>query len=195
MAGLAKVFVALASNGLQIGFSPSPRSRKSSASKLVKSSFSRIWGTRGRSWNIFALMTAAFTSIVLLLASASVSAAKENRSCALSTAGVGVVRVHGRLAVYNGGYPNFRLWQVGTHHLFGIYGDQADLQCQRGSGCSGDGDTGMPPNVQALFTTPDVFKYFVYGNFHLRLLEPRKEGHMQAACIINANQLVRRLSR
>jgi hypothetical protein len=139
-------------------------------------------------------MTTALISGLLLLASASGHAAKENRSCASSTAGTGIVRVHGRLAVYNGGYPNFRLWGVGTHHLFGIYSDQVDLQCQRGSGCSGEGDTEMPRNVEAMFTGPDVFQYFVYGNFQLRLLEPLKAGHMQAACIVSASQLVRQLS-
>jgi hypothetical protein len=137
-------------------------------------------------------MTAAFISGLLLLASASVHPAKENQSCASLTPGPGTVRVHGRLVVYNGGPPNFRLWWVGTHHLFGIYSSQADFQCQQGAGC--DGDPRMPSNVKAMFTGPDVFQYFVYGNFQLQLLEPLKAGHMQAACIISASQLVRQPS-
>lgn len=139
-------------------------------------------------------MTAALISAAILLANVPTHSARMNRSCASSTAGAGTIRVHGRLAVYNGGYPNFRLWWIGTHHLFGIYNDSADMQCQRGGQCSIDEDTRMPANLESMFTAPDVFKYSVYGNFQLRLLEPHKSGHMQAACVISAHELVRRVS-
>jgi hypothetical protein len=37
----------------------------------------------------------------------------------------------------------------------------------------------------------DLFEFMVYGDFELRLLEPLKPGHMQAACIVSADHLVR----
>ena len=139
-------------------------------------------------------MTASFISAAVILALTSTYAQPENLSCA-SPKGYGIVRVHGRLAVYNGGYPNFRLWWVGTHHLFGIYGDPIDPRCQSGSACSGDEEAKLPGGLKSLFKGPDVFQYEVYGDFSLRLLEAYEPGHMQAACIISADHLVRRLSK
>jgi hypothetical protein len=113
-----------------------------------------------------------------------------NRSCA-SASGPSL-QIHGRLGVYNGGYPNLRMWQVGTHRLYGIYGDSADLRCIRGGTCSGDEDTKLPSNLDKLMMLPnDLFEFMVYGDFELRLLEPLKPGHMQAACIVSADHLVR----
>lgn len=138
-------------------------------------------------------MTAALAFVVPLLASAPTLPARVNNACASPSTNAAVVRVHGRLGVYNGGYPNLRLWHIGTRHLFGIYSDPADLQCERGGACNGDEDTKMPSNVDALLMLPNpLFEYVIYGDFKLRVLEPAKSGHMQAACIISADHLVRR---
>ena len=105
------------------------------------------------------------------------------------------MRVHGRLGVYNGGAPNLRLWHIGTHHLFGIFGDPADLKCTREGECKGDEDTKLPSNLDAMMKLPNpLFEFEIYGDFEIRTLEPFQSGHMQAACIVDAHNLVRRRS-
>jgi hypothetical protein len=137
-------------------------------------------------------MTAVLLSAILLLAKTPKLPAKVNEACASGKEGAKIVHIHGRLGVYNGGYPNLRLWHVGTHHLFGIYGDQADLKCERGGDCNSDEDTKMPSNVDALLKLPNpLFRFVIFGDFELRLLEPGTSGHMQAACIVSADRLVR----
>jgi hypothetical protein len=116
-----------------------------------------------------------------------------NQSCASGAVRGSDLNVHGRLAVYNGGSPNLRLWHIGTHHLFGIYGDPADLSCIRGGVCDGDEDTKLPSNLDALMKLPNtLFEYEIYGDFKIRFLELFRPGHMQAACIVDARNLVRR---
>ena len=115
-----------------------------------------------------------------------------NQSCAAGSASSAYVHIHGRLGIYNGGYPNLRLWHIGTKHLFGIFGDPADLRCIRGGSCEGDEDTNLPSNLDALMMLPNpLFEFGVYGDFKIRLLEPYRPGHMQAACIVEAHNLVR----
>ena len=76
--------------------------------------------------------------------------------------------------------------------MFGIYGDSADLRCIRGGTCGGDEDTKLPGNLDKLLMLPNpLFEFSVYGDFELRQLEPLKPGHMQAACIVSADNLVR----
>jgi hypothetical protein len=50
----------------------------------------------------------------------------------------------------------------------------------------------MPSNGWAMLKLPNpYFQFAIYADFQLRLLEPAKEGHMQAACIVSADHLVR----
>jgi hypothetical protein len=44
-----------------------------------------------------------------------------------------------------------------------------------------------------LLKNPDPLFYedMFYGDFEIRLLEPFKPGHMQAACIVEAHNLIR----
>jgi hypothetical protein len=143
----------------------------------------------------FIIMTAASIPVLLLLLSSPMLSGAVNQSCAARSGDASYVHVHGRLGVYNGGYPNLRLWHIGTHHLFGIYSGPADLQCQRGGTCNGDDDTNLPSNLDALMALPNpLFEFEVYGDFEIRLLEPFRPGHMQAACIVDAHKLVRRRS-
>jgi len=123
---------------------------------------------------------------LLLLAGSTTLTAAINQSCKAGGEPTSFVRVHGRLSVYNGGYPNLRLWQIGSHHIFGIYGDRADLQCVRGGLCEGDEDTKLPSSLERL----NLLESAVYGDFEIRLLEPLQPGHMQAACIIDAQKIV-----
>ncbi|MFT4112918.1 hypothetical protein [Silvibacterium sp.] len=136
-------------------------------------------------------MSLAIVPLLLSLAVKSQMADAINRSCAESSTSTSYVEVHGRLAIYNGGYPNFRLWQIGTHHLFGIYGGPADFQCIRSFKCGGEEETNLPDSVTRLFDAPNSFTVEVFGDFNIRLLEPFKQEHMQAACIVSARNLVR----
>jgi hypothetical protein len=109
-----------------------------------------------------------------------------NQSCKAGSQDRDLLRVHGRLTIYNGGYPNLRLWHIGTHHMFFIYSNPADLRSSFTAGCDGDGDTKLPSNLAKL----DLLDHFVYGDFEIRVLEPFEAGHMQAACIVDAQHLV-----
>lgn len=109
-----------------------------------------------------------------------------NQSCKAGAPADSLIRIHGRLGVYNGGYPNLRLWHIGTHHLFGIYGNPQDLRCSQSVGCDGNSDTLLPSNLEHL----DLLDSWAYGDFEIRLLEPFQPGHMQPVCIVSAQHLV-----
>lgn len=130
-------------------------------------------------------MRAAAFLALLLLASSTMLYGAINQSCKARTQDKSLEWVHGRLTVYNGGYPNLRLWHIGTNHLFGTYGDEADLQCNRDGTCGGE-DTKLPSNLEKL----NLLDHFAYGDFEIRVLEPFQTGHMQAACIVDAKNLV-----
>jgi hypothetical protein len=135
------------------------------------------------------IMKAAVLLLALaLFAGATVLHGAINQSCKAGSEDAPILDVHGRLNVYNGGYPNLRLWQIGTHHLFGIWSGPADLQCSRGGACNGDEDTKLPSDLQHL----DLLGFSTYGDFEIRPLEPFQQGHMQAACIVEAHNIVRR---
>jgi hypothetical protein len=143
----------------------------------------------------FLIMKAASISFLLLFANAQMLLGAVNQSCAAGSEAASYVHVHGRLGVYNGGSPNLRLWHIGTRHMFGIFGDPADLKCTREGVCNGDEDTKLPSNLDALMKLPNpLFEFEIYGDFEIRPLEPFQSGHQQAACIVNAHNLVRRRS-
>jgi hypothetical protein len=131
------------------------------------------------------MRTAALCVLVLLGSSTALYGAI-NQSCKRGSQEKSLIRIHGRLGVYNGGYPNLRLWHIGTHHLFGIYSDPADLKCGRGTACNEDVETKLPGNLKRL----NLLGSFVYGDFEIRVLEPFELGHMQAACIVDATHIV-----
>ena len=92
---------------------------------------------------------------------------------------------HGRLSLYNGGSPNFRLWKIGTHRVLGIYSGP-------GAGPFNDGlpeveeDVELPANLMK----HDFTKASVFGDFEVCPLAPEKEEHMQPACIESAKNIV-----
>ncbi len=98
---------------------------------------------------------------------------------------------HGRLALYNGGYPNFRLWKIGTHDLLGIYSGPLEFQHRDDPSFKWDYDAPeLPANLQAAFHVTDPFTIDVYADFQVCPLQPHIPGHMQAACIESAKHLV-----
>jgi hypothetical protein len=133
-------------------------------------------------------MKAAVLPMLVLLAGATALKAEINQSCKAGSDDASIVHLHGRLSVYNGGYPNLRLWQTGTHHLFGIYSDPADVQCTQGTACYEEADTKLPPNLERT----NFLEFNVYGDFEIRLLKPFRQGAMQAACIVDAENIVRK---
>jgi hypothetical protein len=90
------------------------------------------------------------------------------------------VHIHGRLWAGNG-TPSTRLWQIGTHHIFGIYSNRY--------GFTHDEQTLDNESPELHFAFPKsapIGGWTVYGNFEVCPLEPLIEGHMQAVCIASA---------
>jgi hypothetical protein len=101
------------------------------------------------------------------------------------------IRIHGRLWQGNG-TPSTRLWQIGTHHIFGIYSNQYgfthDAQTEDNEDPSLPGNIGRQRDRQR----NGGFSYLrdVYADFDVCPLEPHIAGHMQAACIESATHVV-----
>ena len=91
---------------------------------------------------------------------------------------------HGRLRVYNGGYPNFRLWKIGTDRLLGIYGGPAAYAVK--DVADSDDHSELPPILDKY----DFPKVSVFGDFEVCPLTPQKERHMQPACIEAVKNIV-----
>jgi hypothetical protein len=90
--------------------------------------------------------------------------------------------VQGRLR-YGNGTPALRLWQVGTHRVFGIVSgasatDPLDNEHPE-----------LPGNVSGKLIP---FKTEVFGDFEICTLEPEKPGTMQTACIEAGKSLTER---
>jgi hypothetical protein len=134
----------------------------------------------------FGIVKTILFSVAALLAGTTALHAAINQSCKAGSEDASIVRVHGRLSLYNGGYPNLRLWRIGTNHLLGVYGDPEDLRCAREATCDGNEHTSLPSGLQRV----NFREFSVYADFKIRPLEPFKPGHMQAACIVSAARIV-----
>lgn len=89
----------------------------------------------------------------------------------------------GRLQQYEG-TPAYRLWKIGTRHLFGIY---SSASAWRGDRLSIDNeDPDFSSNLRTLIHSGSVR---VFGDFEVCPLEPERPGSMQAACIESAKNL------
>jgi hypothetical protein len=89
---------------------------------------------------------------------------------------------HGRLGAGNG-TPAFRLWKVGTDRLLGIYsGPSIDWRYSLDNE-----NPELPANLLPKFKP---FENRVYADFEVCPLEPEKSGHMQAACVESAKNIV-----
>lgn len=94
------------------------------------------------------------------------------------------VQVHGRLRAGNG-TPSTRLWQIGTHHVYGIYSNRY--------GFTHDDQTLDNEAPELHFALPksiNSYGWTVYGDFEVCPLEPLIQGHMQAACVVSAAHVV-----
>jgi len=133
----------------------------------------------------------------LLLLAHSSNAEKRTIACKTPAIAASCYQTNGRLAVYNGGAPNFRLWQIGTGHLLGIFSDEDDKLCVRGlSTCKHNQSDQefeslhLPANLQRAYGDSNPFDVTIYANFEVCPLERHIPGHMQAVCIESATHLV-----
>jgi hypothetical protein len=88
--------------------------------------------------------------------------------------------VHGRLGVYDGN-PTYRLWKIGTHHLFGILSGPGSLKRNPDDGVEAQ----LPDNISFHSTGTQIF-----GDFEICPLQREVPGEMQNACIESAKKLV-----
>jgi hypothetical protein len=97
-------------------------------------------------------------------------------------------QAHGRL-IYGNGTPAMRLWQIGTHHEFGIYSSLQGYRCDQNGKCLDNESPNLPPGVEKFVYVPVPYGPPVFADFEVCPLEPHIPGHMQAACIKSATHL------
>jgi hypothetical protein len=85
--------------------------------------------------------------------------------------------VHGRLSLYNGGPPDFRLWKIGTHRLLSIYSGPGFGPFD--AGFNEQDDLELPANLNKY----DFTKVSVFGDFQVCPLAPEKEGRVQPVAL------------
>ncbi len=136
-------------------------------------------------------MKPAFVLAPALLLIAHASGAERPSVCKTSAIASSCYQTHGRMMVYNGGYPNLRLWKIGTHDLLGIWSGPLQFAHKEflNSYPEGDGSE-LPTNVASAFVRNDSTHTAIYADFEVCPLEPHIPGHMQAACIESAKHLV-----
>ena len=123
--------------------------------------------------------------LIVLLASPLIDAkvAKRKIPCKTSANATSCYWTRGRLG-YSNGTPAYRIWKIGTKRLVGIYsGPSVD---RRGSD---NEDPELPASVKRVFDPPNNR---VFADFEICPLEPERPGHMQAACIESAKNVVAR---
>jgi len=103
----------------------------------------------------------------------------------------------GRLSVYEGGPPSYRLWKIGTHRILGIfngplhfpptleeYDEIPELPAILDTAYEADSQR-MKRATGFTWTIPPS----VFADFEVCPLEPEKEGEMQAVCIESAKNI------
>ncbi len=124
--------------------------------------------------------------LLILLLAAPTASKKDYRTfpCKTPELAPSCIQLHGRLSLGNG-TPSVRLWQIGTHHVYGIYSNQFGFK-NRYTLLDSEAPE-LPANLIKL--VPENSGWTVYGDFEACPLEPRIEGHMQAACIASATHI------
>jgi len=80
------------------------------------------------------------------------------------------IEVRGRLSLSQG-FPNYRMWWVGTKRIFGIAG--------------GEGEEIIPEDIEVEL----VDGIFAYGDFLICPITEHNPGHMQYVCVESAKNL------
>jgi hypothetical protein len=131
----------------------------------------------------FALLSSSVLVVALWAQAIPQNAPKRKIPCKTAENTASCYWTHGRLQEYEG-TPAYRLWKIGTHHLFGIYSGASTWRRNRFA--IDNEDTEFPPNVRKLIRSGSVQ---VFGDFEVCPLEPERSGFMQAACIQSAKKL------
>jgi len=90
--------------------------------------------------------------------------------------------MHGRLQEYEG-TPAYRLWNIGTKRLLGIYSGPSSYHGQLSID---NEDPEFPPNVRKLIHSGPVQ---VFGDFEICPLAPERAGFMRPVCVESAKKL------
>lgn len=123
--------------------------------------------------------------VVLALTAKALPSERYSRVCKpVPSAGL-CRQIHGRLAFYNG-TPSFRVWQIGTHHLFGIYSSAEGLRCDQSGACRDNESPQLPKGIPDSFFKDVPPRAAVFADFDICPLEPVAAGAMQAACLQKA---------
>ena len=87
---------------------------------------------------------------------------------------------HGRYSLWNG-TPTDRIWLIGTHRIFGVYGPE-DVEFSLYP---------LPSNIAAATAkTPDPFSFNLYGDYRLCPFTKARKGWMQYGCVGEAKHLI-----
>ena len=78
--------------------------------------------------------------------------------------------VRGRLALYQG-YPDIRMWWVGTNRIFGIAG--------------GEGEEIIPDEISEHIKDG----IYIFGDYEVCLISEHVQGHMQWICIESGTRI------
>ena len=156
------------------------------SSKLVRGySTTPFASGADRNWyRVYAMIRLVAVLALLLSGQAMARTDYRREPCKAPAVARSCVHIHGRLRAGNG-TPSVRLWQIGTHHLYGIYSNQY--------GFAHDDQTLDNEAPELHFALPrgtPVGGWTVYGDFEVCPLEPLIKGHMQAACIASAAHVV-----
>jgi hypothetical protein len=103
----------------------------------------------------------------------------------------------GRLAVYNGGAPNYRIWKIGTHRILGVFNGPSHFPPKSDEY---DMEPEFPASLDKAYVDDNrrhksatgvmwAFPPEVFADFEVCQLEPEKKGEMQAVCIESAKNI------
>lgn len=98
---------------------------------------------------------------------------------------------HGRLSVWEGGAPSYRLWKIGTRRLLGVFKGPSRFPAFTDD----DGfNPEFPANLDRAYELDGLhWKWTspppVFADFEVCPLEQEKKGEMQAVCIESAKNI------
>jgi hypothetical protein len=127
---------------------------------------------------------------ILILFLAAHALAKEdyrNQPCKTPQLASSCIQMHGRIWDGFFGTPSVRLWQIGTHHVYGIYSNEYGF---RNDDTTLDNEGPQLPTSVMKHMPTKTSPWLMYGDFEVCPLESHIQDHMQAACIASATHIV-----
>jgi len=107
----------------------------------------------------------------------SLSIAEQLKSCKANPLVSGsCYEVRGRLSIYNGGPPNFRIWPIGTHRLLGVSEGKYLLKGYRN----------IPEEIENQLNWNNA----MFATFLVCPFEKQEPGKMQLVCVESAKSIV-----